>query len=353
MDDERADAQSTPPEPVRATPATQSAEDAHDHQDSRGSHSHQGPHNSHENATTKPTATTQSPATTATNWHVDNRCTNCDVARQLAPGLIGEVSGRSEVLRQPSSEAEERQLHAAAFSCHTRSIRRPSHRLDPVLDPFPMPLDDTVSLCGHNSPHTAAANSYLVRRPSGTAVMVDTPRWSELLAARYEEFAPITDVLLTHRDHAAHGRRYADRFGARLWIHEGDLDAAPDADRVLRGTASIEVSDGVLAYPLAGHTEGSVVYVIDERYCFSGDSFYWSRATDDIEVAESITWYSIEELALSLSRTAGRLHFEWLLPGHGDRKHLPAPQMARRMRELTVRVQTLRPQPIDFTAMRW
>ncbi len=107
------------------------------------------------------------------------------------------------------------------------------------------------------------------------------------------------DVLLTHRDHAAHGSRYADRFGARLWIHEGDLDAAPDADRVLRGTDPAEIADGVVAFPLPGHTRGSVVYLADERYCFSGDSFYWSRTTSDIEVTDTVTWYSIKELAAS------------------------------------------------------
>lgn len=28
-----------------------------------------------------------------TGWHIDQRCTNCDVACQLAPELIGEVGG--------------------------------------------------------------------------------------------------------------------------------------------------------------------------------------------------------------------------------------------------------------------
>ncbi|MFF8957678.1 MBL fold metallo-hydrolase [Streptomyces sp. NPDC014894] len=286
-------------------------------------------------------------------WYVDDRCTNCDVARQLAPGLIGEVAGRSEVLRPPHGEAEERMMRAAALACHTRSLRRTDERPDPGPDPFPLALDDTVLLCGHNSRQTAGANSYLVRRPGGTTTMIDTPRWSEPLAARYERLGPVTDVLLTHRDHAAHGRRYADRFGARLWIHEGDLDAAPDADRVLRGDASVEVSVGLLAHPLPGHTRGSVLYIADDRYCFSGDSFYWSRTTDDLEVAESVTWYSVEVLAASLARTAGRLRFEWLLPGHGDRKRLPAGQMAHRLRALTDRARSMRPRPIDFTAVRW
>ncbi|MFB6437426.1 4Fe-4S domain-containing protein [Streptomyces sp. NPDC056411] len=288
-------------------------------------------------------------------WSVDDRCTNCDVARQLAPELIDEHDGRSRVLRQPRDTAEERQLHAVAFACPTRSVRPATGRLDPAWDPFPLPLDDDhrVRFCGHNSPHNAGANAYLVRRSDGTQMMVDTPRWSAALAARYERFGRITDVLLTHRDHAAHGRQYADHLGARLWIHEGDLDAAPDADRVLRGTEPIEIADGMVAHPLPGHTEGSVLYVADERFCFSGDSFYWSRGRGDLEVAESVTWYSIEALAASLARTAGRLRFEWLLPGHGDRKQLPAAEMVRRLGELTDRVAELRPQPVDFTAVRW
>ncbi|MFH8989426.1 MBL fold metallo-hydrolase [Streptomyces sp. NPDC017940] len=286
-------------------------------------------------------------------WYVDDRCTNCDVARQFAPELIVESRGKSRVLRPPRDEEETRRLHAAVFACPTRSIRPTTGRTDPGRDPFPMPLDDTVLICGHNSPHTAGANAYLLLRPSGTAMMIDTPRWSRALAARYEASGRVTDVLLTHRDHAAHGRRYADHFGARLWIHEGDLDAAPDADRVIRGIEPVEIDAGVTAHPLPGHTRGSVLYLADDRYCFSGDSFYWSRTTADLAVAESVTWYSIEELATSLARTADRLRFAWVLPGHGDRRHLPADEMSHRLRALSERTRLLRPQPIDFTALRW
>lgn len=285
-------------------------------------------------------------------WYVDERCTNCDVARQIAPGLIGEAGGRSTVLRQPLDEVEVNLLHAAAYACHTRSVRHASQSLEPARDPFPMRLHGDVFLCGHNSPHTAAANAYLVRRPAGN-LMIDTPRWSERLASRYESLGPVSEVLLTHRDHAAHGRRYADRFGARLWIHEGDLAAAPDADRVLRGAEPVEVAAGVVAHPLPGHTEGSVLYVVDDLDCFSGDSFYWSRTTGDIEVVESVTWYSIADLAASLARVVDVLRFQWLLPGHGDRKRLPAEEMTHRLRALATRVSALDPQPIDFTAVRW
>src|SRR5437879_8393881 len=39
-------------------------------------------------------------------WRVDDRCTNCDVARQFAPGLIEEEAGTSVVVRQPETAAE-------------------------------------------------------------------------------------------------------------------------------------------------------------------------------------------------------------------------------------------------------
>ncbi|MER5352402.1 ferredoxin [Kitasatospora sp. NPDC002551] len=290
---------------------------------------------------------------TGTDWHVDHRCTDCDVARQLAPGLIARVDGRSAVVRQPRTEAEERALHAAAFACPSRSVRHGARAPQPDLDPFPLRLAEHVYLCGHNSPHTAGANSYLLRRPAGNLMMIDTPRWSSALATRYAAIGPVTDVLLTHRDHAAHGRAYADRFGARLWIHASDLAAAPDADRVLRGTEPVGIADGVTAHPLPGHTEGSVLYLADGTYCFSGDSFYWSRTDGDVAVAESVTWYSITELAASLARTAPRIRFAWLLPGHGDRKRLPADEFGRRMRDLAARTAKLPPRPIDFTALRW
>ncbi|MEU3844810.1 ferredoxin [Streptomyces sp. NPDC028635] len=286
-------------------------------------------------------------------WYVDDRCTNCDAARQFAPELIGEADGKSRILRPPGDETERRRLHAAAFACPTRSVRPLSGRLDPALDPFPMRLDDGVLICGHNSPRTAGAHSYLLLRPSGTVMMVDTPRWSRELGSRYADFGPVTDVLLTHRDHAAHGRRYADRFGARLWIHEGDLDAAPDADQVIRGLDPLPIGPGITAHPLPGHTRGSVLYLADDRYCFSGDSFYWSRTTGDLEVAHSVTWYSIEQLAASLAEAAGRLRFEWLLPGHGSRHRLAADEMTRRLHALAERTRLLRPRPVDFTAVRW
>ncbi|MGH3671654.1 MAG: hypothetical protein ACRDSH_13635 [Pseudonocardiaceae bacterium] len=73
----------------------------------------------------------------------------------------------------------------------------------------------------------------------------------------------------------------------------------------------------------------------------------------DVAVAENVTWYSIRELAASLARSVELLHFERLLPGHGDRERLPAEEMTRRLHALTARVATLQPRPVDLSATRW
>ncbi|MFE2179765.1 hypothetical protein [Streptomyces sp. NPDC059455] len=125
----------------------------------------------------------------------------------------GDYGGLSTVLRQPGDEDEVRRLYMAAHACPTRSVHPPADHWEPDSDPYPMPLDEagTVLLCGHASAKTYGAISYLPRRPGSTAMMIDTPRWSPALARRYEERAgKITDVLLTHLDHVAHGRKYAD-----------------------------------------------------------------------------------------------------------------------------------------------
>ena len=96
-----------------------------------------------------------------------------------------------------------------------------------------------------------------------------------------------------------------------------------------------------------------MLYVADRRYCFSGDSLYWSRTNQDIEVQEAVTWYSIEEQSASLDRSLDALRFEWLLPGHGDKQRMPAEEAERRLRALAVRARALRTEPVDFAAVRW
>ena len=93
----------------------------------------------------------------------------------------------------------------------------------------------------------------------------------------------IAHVLLTHRDDVADAGRWADRFGARMWIHHDDRVGRPGRHRPDRGRwATPRSSPGWSPFPTPGHTKGSVLFLLDERYLFTGDSLAWSHERQDL-----------------------------------------------------------------------
>ena len=97
------------------------------------------------------------------------------------------------------------------------------------------------------------------------------------------------------------------------------------------------IRDGVLAIPVPGHTRGSVVYLLEERYLFTGDSLAWSEERKDLVAFRDACWYSWEALTESLAALAA-YRFEWVLPGHGWSVQLPAREMQKRLRALIARM---------------
>lgn len=269
-------------------------------------------------------------------WFVDTRCIDCDTCRELVPELFDDAGGQSVVVRQPGHSTEERSAWLAAEACPTQSIgRAPRTPRPPGL--YPHRLDGDVFFLGHNSEDSFGADSYLVVRPDGN-LLVDSPRFTRRLARPIDELGGISDVLLTHRDDVADADRWAERFGARVWIHEADRSAAPYATELFRGLDAVTVAPGVVAVPVPGHTRGSVVYAVDDRWLFSGDSLAWSRDRQDLTAFRGACWYSWPEQTRSLTRLADVVRFEWVLPGHGGRAHLPAAEMHRRLQALTHRM---------------
>src|SRR5205807_2244861 len=83
------------------------------------------------------------------------------------------------------------------------------------------------------------------------------------------------------RDDVADAGRFAEHFGARVWIHETEQSAAPFATNLLTGLEAQGIRDKMLAIPVPGHTRGSVVYLLEDKYLFTGDSLSWSRGRGD------------------------------------------------------------------------
>ena len=265
-------------------------------------------------------------------WFVDTRCIRCDAARHWAPELIGaDEQGRSFVARQPERPDEEAQLWRAAVACPTQSIATIEARRPPE-PAFPYQLTAGVYALGHNARSSFGAHSYLMVRPDGN-LMTDSPRFARDLAGRIEDLGGLRAVLLTHRDDVADADRWADRFGADVWIHEADADAAPYATVILTGSEPVSVAPGVVAVPAPGHTAGHVVFHADDSRLFTGDALHWNHRRGELDVFGEQTFQSWDILADTMDRLAG-LPVEWVFAGHGSWHNVGAGTFARQMAQL-------------------
>ncbi|MCB0964532.1 MAG: MBL fold metallo-hydrolase [Acidimicrobiales bacterium] len=272
------------------------------------------------------------PLDVAGEWFVDTRCIDCDVARHWAPGLIeADDRGFSYVARQPTTAEDEAAMWRAAEACPTRSIgNRAAKRA--AIEPFPHELTPGVLAMGHNDRRSFGAHSYLVARPDGN-LLVDSPHLTAPLAERVDDLGGIAHVLLSHRDDVVDAERWADRYGARVWIHAEDADAAPFATDVVAGADPVDVAPGVTVVPAPGHTRGSVVVHVDDAWLFTGDTLHWNRHRGELDVFGRQTWHSWEVLAASMDLLAG-LRVAWVFPGHGMWHHVGAEDYAREMAAL-------------------
>jgi glyoxylase-like metal-dependent hydrolase (beta-lactamase superfamily II) len=279
---------------------------------------------------------TRNPDSAPGEWYIDTACINCGASRHVAPGLIVERNDKSVFVRQPVTPEEQLAGWRAVLVCPTASVRSETKQARPSEAIFPQQITSDVWRCGFNARSSFGAHSYFVARPDGN-LLIDSPRYAAELVKWFEEAAGIAHVLLSHRDDVADADKYARQFGARVWIHREDRSAAPYATDLLDDGSAPIIAAGVRAIPVPGHTRGSVVYLLDDRVLFSGDSLAWSPREQDLVAFRDACWYSWTELTESLRRLAA-YQFEWLLPGHGWLAHLPAGEMSARLVALVARM---------------
>lgn len=268
-------------------------------------------------------------------WHVDTNCIDCSAARTVAPGLIVARGGQSVFARQPRTDEELTMAWRARLLCPTASVRTEGRARAPN-GIFPEMMTEGIYRLGYNARGSYGAHSFLIRRQAGNA-MVDAPRWTRAVVDPLEEWGGLADILLTHRDDVADAERYARHFGARVWIHAADRAAALFADGILSGREPFALDDDLHAIPVPGHTEGSVVYLYDERCLFTGDSLAWSFERNDLTAFRGACWYSWPAQIRSLRRLLD-YRFEWVFAGHGGSHHLPADEMRERLAKLLERM---------------
>ena len=270
------------------------------------------------------------------DWYVDTACIDCGASRHVAPELIVERNGKSVFARQPKTAAERLAAWRAVLVCPTASVRSATKQPRPQATIFPHEITEGVWRCGFNARSSFGAHSYFALRSSGN-LLVDSPRFATELVKWFEDAGGIAHILLSHRDDVADASKYAERFGACVWIHRDDRSAARYATDLLEGESARTIAPDLIAIPVPGHTRGSVVYLLEERVLFAGDSLAWSMRDQDLFAFRDACWYSWAALTASLAKLAD-YRFEWLLPGHGWPAHLAAEEMNARLRALVIRM---------------
>jgi len=293
------------------------------------------------------------PENVAGEFFVDTRCIDCDNCRSLAPETFVQRrpapgrDGYSFVARQPATAAERDRAIAALAVCPVACIgSRAGVRPQAAAASFPLHLAGPVSFLGQSSKKSYGGKAYLADLGS-RRVMVDAPRWDRHLVTWIEAAGGLDLILLTHRDDVADTARYAERFGAEVFIGAADGDAYDGVSRHLVDLAQpaplatlLEDSPGattagerIRVLPTPGHTEGSLCYLLDGRYLFTGDHIAFSRLTGRPYAFRNHCWYDWGRLLASV-RLLLDTPFEWILPAHGRYGH----QAWARMRPMIAEV---------------
>jgi glyoxylase-like metal-dependent hydrolase (beta-lactamase superfamily II)/ferredoxin len=260
------------------------------------------------------------------DFFVDSTCIDCDACRQIAPLVFRAAAKTSFVHTQPVASADRRQALRALLACPTGSIGcLGDDDVKVVMKDFPLAIEDPVFYCGYNSPKSYGGNSYFIRHAAGNW-LIDSPKFVTPLVKQLEALGGIAHIFLTHRDDVADAQRYAEHFASRRIIHREELSSQPGAEFVLDGEGPWNLAPGFVAVHTPGHTQGHCVLLFQERFLFTGDHLDWDRSTQQLSASEDYCWHSWPQQADSMERLAD-YRFEWVLPGHGQRVHLPANQM--------------------------
>jgi len=167
--------------------------------------------------------------------------------------------------------------------------------------------------------------------------MVDSPKYMPHLVKKFEEAGGVSHIFLSHQDDVADAERYATYFGVKRIIHKYELRAQPEAEIVIEGEAPVSFGHDFLVIPTPGHTRGHCVLLYKDHYLFTGDHLWWSRNRKSLIASRSVCWFSWPEQINSMEKLV-RYDFDWVIPGHGERIHLPAGTMKDHLERLVLKM---------------
>jgi glyoxylase-like metal-dependent hydrolase (beta-lactamase superfamily II) len=259
------------------------------------------------------------PQNIAGDFFVDDTCIDCDACRQIAPSVFRDHGDQSSVFHQPKTEEETRRALMALAACPVGSIGTTGNQDARIgIAAFPTNVTDNVYFCGFTSEKSFGAWSYLIMRPEseGGNALVDSPRFTGPLVKKIEAMGGIRKMFLTHKDDIADHARFAEKFGARRFMHEDDGARRRGVENAIAGQEPFKIDDDLLVIPTTGHTKGHACLLYQEKFLFTGDHLAWSPTKETLTAFRSANWYKWDVQIHSMERLLD-YSFEWVLPGHG------------------------------------
>ena len=161
------------------------------------------------------------------DFFVDETCINCGACRNFAPKSFSEAGSYSYVSHQPQTNEDLTSAIQAVLACPVGAIGAGSQKISKdILDSFPIKITNDIYINGFNSEKSYGADSYFIRSAKGNW-LVDSPRFTPLLASKFEEMGGLKYIFLSHRDDVADAEQYAKKFHAQRIIHKADVSAQP------------------------------------------------------------------------------------------------------------------------------
>ena len=250
------------------------------------------------------------------NFFVDSACINCGACYWIAPQVFEAVSAQSAVTKQPDREGEH-EAYRALLSCPVNSIGvEGESRVKEIVQDFPFEIEEGVFHAGFHAEGSFGAASYFIKRESGN-FMVDSPRFVRQLADRIKDLGGVEKQLLTHIDDAADTDKYWEVFQSIRYLHADDSrEKTAHFEKLMEGEEDFAIDEDIIVIPVPGHTKGSVCFLYQNKYLFTGDHLAFSKDLGHLYAFKTACWYDFDTQIKSMKKLLN-YDFEYVLPGHG------------------------------------
>ncbi|MCP4935017.1 MAG: MBL fold metallo-hydrolase [bacterium] len=261
------------------------------------------------------------------DFYVDSTCIDCGTCRWVAPESFDASGDKSRVYHQPVNDDQTQRACMALLACPVGAIgSEKKHEFKLAQAAFPDPIEANIYHCGYHSKKSYGATSYFILRESGN-LMIDSPRYNASLIRRLEAMGGIRYLFLTHADDVADHDKFSRHFLCQRILHQDDIRTATrEVEIQPQGKGVRSMDDDLLLIPTPGHTQGSCCLLYRETYLFTGDHLWWHPLRHCLSASPRYCWHNWGEQIKSMELLT-QYRFSWVLPGHGQRVHLPEIKM--------------------------